>query len=60
MKTVTICGSMKFSEQMKKIAFNLESCQGYNVLQCTYNEQNIKITPEMSKNLRMAHLKKMI
>ncbi|MBS6196524.1 MAG: hypothetical protein KH828_13220 [Clostridiales bacterium] len=58
MKTVTICGSMKFAEEMKRIAFALESLKGYNILQCTYNEQNKEITPEMFENLRQAHFKK--
>lgn len=31
---------MKFSEEMKRIAFELESVRGYNVLQCTYNDLN--------------------
>ena len=35
METVTICGSMRFSQEMKEIAFMLESRYGLNVLQCT-------------------------
>ena len=58
MKTVTICGSMKFAQNMKEIAFELESRNGYNVLQCTYNERNMKITDEMSENLTKSHLRK--
>lgn len=58
MKTVTICGSMKFSEEMKKIAFQLESIRGYNVLQCTYNDLNIEITSNMFDNLEQAHFRK--
>lgn len=58
MKTVTICGSMRFSSEMKRIAFELESSRGYNVLQCAYNELNLEITPSMRKNLERAHLKK--
>lgn len=60
MKTVTICGSMRFSSEMKRIAFELESSRGYNVLQCAYNELNLEITPSMRKNLERAHLKKSI
>lgn len=58
MKTVTICGSMKFSKEMKIVAFELESIAGYNVLQCTYNELNREITPEMFENLNQIHLRK--
>lgn len=58
MKTVTICGSMKFSEEMKRIAFELESIRGYNVLQCTYNDLNIEITPKMFDNLKQSHFRK--
>lgn len=41
MKTYTICGSMKFAEDMKKIAYDLEISKGYNILQCVYCEDNI-------------------
>lgn len=37
MKTVTICGSMRFQEQMREIAFVLETRHGMNVLQCVYD-----------------------
>ncbi|MBQ9531295.1 MAG: hypothetical protein IJR70_04410 [Eubacterium sp.] len=58
MKTVTICGSMRFEEEMKKIAFILESKQGYNVLQCVYNTDNIEILPDDKRRLEAAHFKK--
>lgn len=58
MKTVTICGSMRFSDEMKRVAFLLESKYGFNVLQCTYNETGIELTPQMLDNLENAHLKK--
>ena len=58
METVTICGSMRFSQEMKEIAFMLESRHGLNVLQCTYNEQGVKITPDMLENLEQAHFVK--
>ena len=41
MKTYTICGSMRFAEDMKKIAYDLEVSKGYNILQCVYCEDNI-------------------
>ena len=52
MKTVTICGSLRFAEEMKNIAFELEAVKGCNVL------QNMEITAEMAENLRLAHLRK--
>lgn len=58
MKAVTICGSMKFAEEMKQVAFELESKKGYTVLQCVYNDLKKEITPEMFENLKQAHFKK--
>ena len=58
MKTITICGSMKFAEQMKHIAWKLEIEQGVNVLQCVYNEWNEPITDDALKHLALAHYKK--
>lgn len=54
LKTVTICESVRFSNEMKKIAFKLESNRGYNVLQCTYNEFNVELTSQMFDNLKKA------
>lgn len=39
MKVVTICGSMKFAEQMQKIAWELETKKGYCVLQPVYHDK---------------------
>lgn len=58
MKTVTICGSMRFAEEMKRTAFRLESRRGFNVLQCTYNEDGDNLTEEMLENLANAHFRK--
>lgn len=58
MEIVTICGSMKFSTEMKKVAFELESTYGYNVLQCVYNELNKEIDSEMFEKLKRAHYSK--
>lgn len=38
MKIVTICGSMKFENEMKKVDFILETKHDMSVLQCVYNE----------------------
>lgn len=58
MKTITICGSMKFAKEMKQIAWRLEIEKGFNVLQCIYNEQNKPITYEAQKRLASAHYRK--
>ncbi len=58
MKTVTICGSMKFAREMKSVAFALESVRGFNVLQCTYNDANAPLTEAMLENLAKAHMRK--
>ena len=58
MKTITICGSMKFAEKMKEIAWRLEVEKGFNVLQCIYNDQNETITGEAQKCLVAAHYRK--
>lgn len=49
---------MRFAEQMKQIAWKLETEQGVNVLQCAYNEWNERITDEALKRLTSAHYKK--
>ena len=36
-KVITICGSMKFSKEMMKIAAGLELKEGCAVIQCVYN-----------------------
>lgn len=45
MRTVTICGSMKFETEMQRTAFLLETRYDMNVLQCVYNIDNLDITP---------------
>lgn len=58
MKTVTICGSMRFEEEMKRIAFALEANRGYNVLQCVYNVEKRNLTQNEIANLEEAHFRK--
>ena len=55
MKVVTLCGSMRFSNEMMKIALDLELNHEYVVLQCSYNIDNIEINPEKLGN---SHMKK--
>lgn len=58
MKTYTICGSMKFAKEMKKIAYKLEIEKGYNILQCVYIDRNIQLIEEDIQKLEKAHYKK--
>ena len=54
MKTYTICGSMRFAEEMKEIAYCLEAHKGYNILQCVYCDNAVP-TDEELKKLSEAH-----
>ena len=58
MKTVTICGSMRFSEEMREIAWDLETRHGMNVLQCVYDLPGAELSREMLKRLEAAHYRK--
>ncbi|MBQ9845315.1 MAG: hypothetical protein IJO54_04465 [Oscillospiraceae bacterium] len=56
MKTYTMCGSMRYAEQMQRIAFELETAYGYNILQCTYGGGELSETEK--NNIVKAHYKK--
>ncbi|MDO5152907.1 MAG: hypothetical protein Q4D50_06065 [Eubacteriales bacterium] len=58
MKTVTICGSMRYAGEMKQIAFDLETRHGWNVLQCVYDPQKGAITDLQRQSLADAHFQK--
>ena len=58
MKTYTICGSMRFEQEMKEIAYDLEARKGYNVLQCIYSEGGTVPTDEELLRLADAHYRK--
>ena len=58
MKIVTICGSMKFENEMKKVAFILETKHNMSVLQCVYNEDRSELGEDEIAALNSAHLKK--
>ena len=58
MKVVTICGSMKFYKEMQKIATELETKNGYCVIQCCYGIDKTKITQQEIDNIVNAHWKK--
>lgn len=55
-KIVTICGSMKFVEQMKKVAVILEVKNKYIVIQCVYTDD--KLNKEEQNILSELHYKK--
>ena len=58
MKTYTICGSMKFAEKMKKVAKQLETENGYKILQCVYVYDINKLTNEDINKLQEEHYRK--
>ena len=58
MKVVTICGSMRFAEEMRAIAWDLEANRGLSVIQCVYNDRITKESEEQIANLVNAHWKK--
>lgn len=57
-KIITICGSMKFSNDIMKIATELETEKGYCVLQPVYNTENKSYNDNELNNLVNAHLQK--
>ena len=54
-KVVTICGSMRFSKDMIKIAGDLEKKHGWCVLQCVYDIDPDRMTKEEMENITNAH-----
>lgn len=58
MKTYTLCGSMRFAKDMQKIAYDLETCKGYNILQCVIVEESVTPTEEALSKLADAHFRK--
>ncbi len=58
MKTVTICGSMRFANEMKSISYYLETEKNYNVLQCVYLPDDVIPTDEELTILQSAHYRK--
>jgi len=54
-KVITICGSMRFTEEMMKIAGELELKQGYAVIQCAYF---LETDGSVGELLDKIHLKK--
>lgn len=58
MKIVTLCGSMRFQKEMRKIAQKLEIDEGYLVIQCVYFNSDDTISEEARKKLGEIHYKK--
>lgn len=58
MKTYTICGSMRFANEMREIAYRLETEKGYTILQCVYCPDGAAITADNLARLEKAHYKK--
>lgn len=58
MKVIAICGSMKFENEMKRIAFVLETKYGMCALQCVYNEDQLELCENDIVALNSAHDKK--
>lgn len=58
MKTVTLCGSMRFAREMQAIALNLEVNHGMNVLQCTYNPEGMVLSEIQANAIVQAHYRK--
>ena len=58
MKTYTICGSMRFAEQMREIAYFLETQKDCNILQCVYCADSMKPTEKELTQLAKAHYMK--
>lgn len=58
MKVVTICGSMRFEDQMKRIAFELETKKEMCVIQCVYDVDNKMLSEKDIESLNNTHMKK--
>ena len=58
MKVVTICGSMKFADEMQNIAMKLAKENGWCILQSIYNIDIQKTTKEELELLKQEHLKR--
>lgn len=58
MKVLTICGSMKFSNEMIAIALELELNNHYAVIQCVYGGTKVDFEKQEGKILAEIHKKK--
>lgn len=58
LKVITLCGSMKFEKEMKRIALFLETKYTMCILQCVYNEDHQALQKNELDALIAAHFKK--
>ncbi len=58
MQTITICGSMRYEKEMQRIAYDLETKHGYNVLQCIYGLNKNELTVDELTVLKEAQFKR--
>ena len=58
MKTVTLCGSMRYEKEMQALALTLELDYGFNVLQPVYNPTGRTIGEPEKIALAAAHYHK--
>jgi hypothetical protein len=58
MKVVTICGSMRFTAEMQKIAYNLELQNQWAMIQCVYDGIESEHDQKDWEALEICHLKK--
>lgn len=59
-KVVTICGSMKFKDEMQKIAVTLETKKKYAVLSCVFPPRDVSLSQDEINDLGLLHLKKLV
>lgn len=57
-KIITICGSMKFQEQMIEVAKKLELEEQYIVIQCVYFDKSRILTSQEISVLNELHYRK--
>lgn len=57
-KVVTLCGSMKFKEEMIRVSQELELKEGYLVIQCIYGIDSSNCDELDMENLGKLHFKK--
>lgn len=57
-KVVTICGSMRFSTEMQRVARDLEKKNGWCVIQCVYDVEQQETAVEELERIVNAHWKK--
>ena len=57
-KVVTICGSLRYANEMMKIATQLQLEKGYAVIQCVYNPDGLRFEGVDAAKLDKIHRKK--